>query len=204
MSRTNAAQATQPAGPESSYGEWLENISSNFDPKEQYLIPVLQYVQQQAGYLPPAAMRATARFLHVPESKVYGVASFYAQFYFEPRGLNTLTICRGTACHVRGSARLLSEMEHLLQIKPGGSTEDLIFSLETVACFGACALAPVVVINDQVHRQQTPASLKKTVQDIRTRTRRSSAQAEKNRRKPAKRRSKKKAGKKAKKPRRSK
>lgn len=193
MSRANAAQAADPAGADTSYDAWLEKISSKFEPKEQYLIPVLQFVQRVAGYLPPRAMRAAARFLRIPESKVYGVASFYAQFYFEPRGLNTLTICRGTACHVRGSGRLLRELENALGTKAGGSTEDLTFSLETVACFGACALAPVVVINEQVHRQQTPATLKKTVQEIRSRTRRSSARPKTTGRKQSKSRSRPKA-----------
>ena len=150
--------------------QWIEKIGNNFEPKPQYLIPILQFIQSDAGYLTPEAMQAAARFLRISESKVYGVASFYAQFYFEPRGKNTLTICRGTACHVRGSGRLLGEMESALDVKPGEATEDMSFSLETVACFGACALAPVVVINDQVYRQQTAVSLKKMVGDIRAQT----------------------------------
>jgi len=150
--------------------QWIEKIGKNFESKPQYLIPILQFIQGEAGYLAPEAMQAAARYLRISESKVYGVASFYAQFYFEPRGKNTLTICRGTACHVRGSGRLLREMESALNVKPGEATKDMSFSLETVACFGACALAPVVVINDQVYRQQTAASLKKMVGDIRSRT----------------------------------
>ena len=109
------------------------------------------------------AMQAAARFLRMSESKVYGVASFYSQFYFSPRGRNTLTVCRGTACHVRGSGRLLNDVQKHLGVEPGQATEDLSFSLETVACFGACALAPVVVLNGQVHRQQTPVSLRRLV-----------------------------------------
>jgi len=161
--------------------KWEQKIAARFESRPQFLIPILQFMQSEEGYLRPEAMQAAARYLHIPESKVYGVASFYAQFYFEPRGKNTLTVCRGTACHVRGSGRLLSEMENLLQIKPGQTTDDLSFSLETVACFGACALAPVVVINEQVHRQQTPASLKKLVQDTRPKT-----AARRRKRKPAK------------------
>jgi NADH-quinone oxidoreductase subunit E len=150
--------------------QWIEKIGKNFEPKPQYLIPILQFIQSDAGYLFPEAMQAAARYLRISESKVYGVASFYAQFYFEPRGKNTLTVCRGTACHVRGSGRLLREMESALGVKPGEATEDMSFSLETVACFGACALAPVVVINDQVYRQQTAVSLKKIVGDMRSQT----------------------------------
>lgn len=150
--------------------QWVEKIGGKFESRPQYLIPILQYIQAEAGYLSPEAMQAAARYLRISDGKLYGVASFYAQFHFEPRGKNTLTICRGTACHVRGSARLLQEMENMLNVKAGETTEDMSFSLETVACFGACALAPVVVINDQVHRQQTPASLKKIVGDTRSQT----------------------------------
>ena len=150
--------------------QWIEKIGNNFEPKPQYLIPILQFIQSDAGYLPEEAMQAAARFLRISDSKVFGVASFYAQFFFEPRGKHILTICRGTACHVRGSARLVEEMEKHLDVEAGGTTEDMSFSLETVACFGACALAPVVVINDQVYRQQTAVSLKKMVGDIRAQT----------------------------------
>ena len=146
---------------------WLERTALRFEPEQQYLIPILQYVQSEAGYLPPEAMRAVARYLKVPESKVYGVASFYAQFYFTPQGRNAVTVCRGTACHVRGSARLVDELEDLLDVKSGGTTSDLEFTLQEVSCVGACALAPVVLINSQVHRQQTRSSLRKLVQRVR-------------------------------------
>ncbi len=144
---------------------WLDRISEKFEPRPQYLIPILQFIQGEEGYLPQEAMGAAARFLRVSESKVYGVASFYAQFYFEPRGRHNVTVCRGTACHVRGSARLLAEMEKQLGVKAGGTTRDLEFSLETVACYGSCALAPVVVVDGKVYRQQTAASLGKLVKN---------------------------------------
>jgi NADH-quinone oxidoreductase subunit E len=147
--------------------DWVRKIAANFDPKPQYLIPVLQFVQSDCGFLSPEAMRATAEFLKVPESKVFGVASFYAQFHFVPRGKHTLTICRGTACHVRGSARLVEEMEKHLNVEAGGTTDDLSFTLETVACVGACALAPLVVVDEKAHGRQTPTSLKKVVDEIR-------------------------------------
>jgi NADH-quinone oxidoreductase subunit E len=142
---------------------WRAKIAGKFDSKPEYLIPILQFVQGEEGYLPPEAMEAAARHLRIPESKVYGVASFYAQFNFEPQGKNKLTICRGTACHVRGSGPLLREMENHLGVEAGRTTPDMSFTLETVACFGACALAPVVVINGVVYRQQTGASLKNLV-----------------------------------------
>jgi NADH:ubiquinone oxidoreductase subunit E len=138
---------------------WRRKIAKKFEAEQRYLIPALQYVQNEAGYLPSEAMTGLARHLRVSEAKVYGVASFYAQFHFEPRGRNTITVCRGTACHVRGSGALLKELENQLGVEAGGTTRDLDFSLETVACYGSCALAPVVVLNDVVHRQQTAATM---------------------------------------------
>jgi NADH-quinone oxidoreductase subunit E len=143
--------------------KWIAELASKFEPQPQYLIPILQYIQSREGYLLPDGMRAASRYLHLPLSKVYGVASFYSQFHFEPRGRNTLTVCRGTACHVRGSARLVDDMCKHLGTHPGGTTADLSFSLETVACLGACALAPTAVINDTVHGRQSAASLKQLV-----------------------------------------
>jgi len=139
--------------------EWRTRLAERFEQRPESLIPALQYVQGEAGYLPPEGMTAVAEHLKVSESKVFGVASFYAQFHFEPRGRNTVTVCRGTACHVRGSAKLLSDVERQLGMKAGGTTRDLEFSLETVACYGSCALAPVVVVNNVVYRQQTSSSL---------------------------------------------
>ncbi len=155
------------ATPALSQAAWQKMIAARFEPREQYLIPILQFVQSEAGFLPPEAMCAAARYLRMSESRVYGVASFYAQFYFEPRGRHKVTICRGTACHVRGSARLLADMESHLGIQAGGTTGDLSVTLETVACFGACALAPVAVLDERVLRQQSSASLSKIIDDLR-------------------------------------
>lgn len=138
---------------------WQRKIAKKFEAEQRTLIPALQYVQKEAGYLTSEAMTGLARHLRVSEAKVYGVASFYAQFHFQPRGRNTITVCRGTACHVRGSATLLKELEGQLGVESGGTTKDFKFSLETVACYGSCALAPVVVLNDVVHRQQTAATM---------------------------------------------
>lgn len=145
---------------------WQRRIAKKFAAEQRYLIPALQYVQSQEGYLSPDAMAAVAAHLGVSESRVYGVASFYSLFHFEPRGRNTVTVCRGTACHVRGSGALLRDLEKLLQIKAGSTTQDMLFSLETVACFGSCALAPVVVINDKVYGRQTTTSLRQLVENI--------------------------------------
>jgi len=133
--------------------EKMGDVLSSFPPNRDYLIPILQAMQEKLGYLPPEAMMEVAEYSRVPESEVYGVASFYAFFKFSPSGRNTIRVCRGTACHVRGGARILREIEKKLGIKPGQTSEDLEFTLETVACIGACALAPTMVINGETHGQ---------------------------------------------------
>lgn len=137
--------------------EQLEGILSRHRRDRGELIPILQEVQKQFSYLPEEAMNGVARFLRIPESNVYGVATFYAQFKFTPMGRQTVKVCRGTACHVRGGAKILEEIQKRLGIAPGGTTEDLEYSLETIACFGSCALAPVVVVEENVHGRMTPA-----------------------------------------------
>lgn len=146
-----------------SMDEWREHIASHYESRPEYLIPILQFIQEDAGYLPPESMLATARHLRIPEAKVYGVASFYAQFSFELKGKNVITVCRGTACHVRGSGAIESALSKKLKLPPGETSEDLLFTLETVACVGACALAPVVVHNGEVHAGQSVDSCSEMV-----------------------------------------
>jgi NADH-quinone oxidoreductase subunit E len=153
--------------PTLSADEWRAQIASAYDSRPEYLIPILQLIQADAGYLPPESMVATARHLRIPESKVYGVASFYAQFNFELQGEHKITVCRGTACHVKGSGRIESEMSDHLGVPPGGTTDDLLFTLESVACVGACALAPVVVVNGEVHAAQSVESVQTTIDGLR-------------------------------------
>jgi len=127
------------------------------------LIPVLQKVQDELGYLPEEAVSEVAYFLGVSESEVYGVASFYAQFRFVRRGEHTIKVCQGTACHVRGGRRILEAVERELGIQPEGTTEDYKFSLERVACFGSCALAPVMVVDKTVYGRITIPEAKKVL-----------------------------------------
>ena len=134
----------------------LNDILSRYEGRQDELIPILQEVQAQLSYLPSAAMSQVARFLRLPESAVFGVSTFYAQFKFSPTGRKKVRLCRGTACHVRGASRILEEVEKQLGIKPGETTEDLEYSLETIACFGSCALAPVMVVDDDVYGRMTP------------------------------------------------
>jgi NADH-quinone oxidoreductase subunit E len=146
----------------------LENqtneILKSFKGEKSEIIPILQQVQQKFGYLPEAAMKQIADFVHVPASTVFGIGTFYAQFKLVPTGRNVIKICRGTGCYVRGAPRIISEMENKLGIKDGGTTSDLEYSLETVACFGSCALAPVIVVNDKVHGRMTPDKAKKLIE----------------------------------------
>ena len=125
------------------------------------LIAILQEVQARFGYLPEEAMRRVAKFVNTSESHVYGVATFYGQFRLTPGGRNTIRVCLGTACHVQGGVRILATVEKELGIARGGTTPDGAFSLETVACLGACALAPNVTVNGDVHSHLTPEKVAK-------------------------------------------
>jgi NADH-quinone oxidoreductase subunit E len=129
----------------------LEEIFSTFKGNRGELIPILQAVQDEFGYLSKEVLVEIAKFTGASESNVFGVASFYAQFRLRPTGKNKICVCRGTACHVRGGAQILEEVERQLGIKEGESTSNLEYSLETVACVGCCALSPVVTINDEVY-----------------------------------------------------
>jgi len=140
---------------ETNIKEQLDDILSQYGGESGDLIPILQEAQERFGYLPGEVMQWIAKFLRLPESTVYGVATFYAQFKFTPTGKRIVKVCRGTACHVQGGARILREVEEQLGIKPGGTTDDLEYSLETIACFGSCALAPIVVIDKTVYGRMT-------------------------------------------------
>lgn len=133
--------------------ERLNAVLAPFEGRQDALIPMLQKVQEELGYLPDEAMMVIAKTTGLPESHVYGVATFFAQFYFSRRGKNQTKICAGTACHVKGGARVKDAFERELGIACGMTSEDYEHSLETVACVGSCALAPVVVVNDDVHGQ---------------------------------------------------
>ena len=135
----------------------ITKILSRHTGQKDELIPILQEVQEEFGFLSSDAMKRVAKFLHITENTAFGVATFYAQFRFHPRGKNRITVCRGTACHVRGSPRIVTEVEKLLSIKPGEITSDMEWEMETIACFGSCALAPVMVVNGNVYGRMTPA-----------------------------------------------
>jgi NADH-quinone oxidoreductase subunit E len=140
-------------------------ILSRHKAARQELIPILQDTQKTFRYLPAAAISEISKFLDTPESTVYGVATFYARFKLNPPGKKIIRVCRGTACHVRGTGKVLAEFEKILEIKAGETTPDREYTLETVACIGACALAPVVTINDEVFAKMTPRKVAELLVD---------------------------------------
>lgn len=129
------------------------------------LIPLLQKAQEAEGFISEEAIHAIASKLRIPASEVFGVLSFYAQFRLTPIGRKLITVCRGTACHVRGGAQIIQAFERELNIKAGETTPDREYTLETVACVGACALAPLVVVNEQPHGLMTPTKVEKMLRD---------------------------------------
>jgi NADH-quinone oxidoreductase subunit E len=132
------------------------NIFQNYPPRDKSnLIPLLQDVQTIYGYLPENALQDIADFIALPLSRVYGVATFYNQFRMKPLGKNIIRVCRGTACHVKNSANILFAVETILNISAGQTTRDKNFTLETVACMGACSIAPVINVNDEYYGRAT-------------------------------------------------
>ncbi len=131
------------------------------------LIPILQDVQEAEGFISKEAVEKVGNYLKLPASKIFGVATFYNQFRFTPLGKYHIEICRGTACHVKGSGNILEEFQRQLNIMPGETDRDGIFSLEVVACIGACGLAPAITINGEVFAKVTRDEVKKIVKKYR-------------------------------------
>lgn len=137
----------------------LDEILKKYQGVHGSLIPVLQEVQNSYGYLPKNIIERISEKMDIPSSQIYGVVTFYAQFHLKARGKNIIRVCQGTACHVRGAKAILQELEEELKIKAGETTEDLLFTLETVACIGACGLAPVLMINENTYGRLTPENI---------------------------------------------
>jgi NADH:ubiquinone oxidoreductase subunit E len=138
----------------------LREILSFYKGKRGELIPILQEVQANFGYLPDWAILMIASFLNTTEGQIHSVASFYSQFRLLPLGRNRVTVCRGTACHIRGAPHILDEIEKALGLKEGETSSDLEYTLESVACIGCCALAPCIRVNNTVHGELTPEKAK--------------------------------------------
>ena len=137
----------------------LDEILSKYKGQDDVLISALQEVQAEFGWIPPEAMSRIADALRVSVGEVYGVLTFYEQFYLTPRGRHTVRACRGTACYVRGARSVLRAIEQTLGITEGGTTDDLKFSLETVACLGACAMGPVMVVDRTYFGKMDPSKV---------------------------------------------
>jgi NADH-quinone oxidoreductase E subunit len=146
----------------------VEQILTEYAGKgRESLIPILQKIQDEEGFLSRQAVVEVGKQLEMPASKIYGVATFYNQFRFEPLGKYHIQVCRGTACHVLGSATVLEELEKMLKLKAGQSTRDGLFSMEVVACIGACGLAPVICVNGEFHAKVTKESLRSIIDEYR-------------------------------------
>ncbi len=145
----------------------LQAILEEFRAQEGNLIFLLQCLEREFGYIPEEAVNWFSEVLDVPPAKFYGLATFYAQFHLKPRGENIITVCCGTACHVKGSERLLNSLTKELGIPSGEDTsEDGKFTVERVNCVGACSIAPVVIINNHVHGKMTADKLMKEIKKI--------------------------------------
>lgn len=142
--------SSEDSGQNNNY-EILFEIIEKFKGAKGSLIPILQEVQKAYGYLSQDIILRVGQSLNIPASQIYGVVTFYSQFHLNPRGKNIIRVCQGTACHVRGAKSVLQAIEDQLQITAGETTEDLQYTIENIACIGACGLAPVIMVNDDTH-----------------------------------------------------
>ncbi|MBN2032618.1 MAG: NADH-quinone oxidoreductase subunit NuoE [Deltaproteobacteria bacterium] len=156
--------AIAPSPEELDYVEMDKIIEETYGSDKENLIMMLQGIQGRYNYIPRPALAYLAEKTGVPLSRIYGIATFYATFSLEPRGRNLITVCLGTACHVRGAKRVQEQIEQLLHISNGQTTEDGSFTLESVRCIGCCSLGPVVKINEDVHARLSPDQVAKTLE----------------------------------------
>jgi len=139
-----------------------------YPPSREYLIPMLQAVQEREGYISKESIYEISDYMGLPESKIFGVATFYNQFRLSAPGKYQVQICRGTACHVKGSFNLLETLQRELGIEAGATTRDGLFSLETVACLGACSIAPVMTVNGEFYGRLEKKVVEKTIRGLRS------------------------------------
>jgi len=145
----------------------LQPVFQKYSANRSSIIPLLQEIQGQLGYISPESVDEMANYLGISASEIYGVASFYTQFKFTPPGKHIIQICQGTACHVRGSSTVLDALRDELNIEPGQTTSDRLFTLERVACVGCCALSPVMVVDGKVYAQMTQAKVREVLNEYR-------------------------------------
>jgi NADH:ubiquinone oxidoreductase subunit E len=162
MNTENSGLAPSPE--ELDYLELDEIIEEEFGGDKENLIMMLQAIQRRYNFIPRPALAYLSEKTAVPLSRIYGIATFYATFSLEPRGRNLITVCLGTACHVRGAKRVQEQIEQVLHISNGQTTQDGCFTLESVRCIGCCSLGPVVKINEDVHARLSPDQVAKTLE----------------------------------------
>jgi len=147
------------AGEASRYQSQIESTIQNYPGERRYLLAMMQDLQKKCNYLPREGLEQIARHVDTPFARVYAMATFYKAFSLVPRGEYHMKVCDGTACHIKSSAVLIDQVYNTLGIKPGETTEDGKFSIETVNCIGACAIAPVVVVNDKVYSKVSSSEI---------------------------------------------
>ena len=151
-----------------SYYEKADEIIANHTCEERSLIPIIQDIQEEYRYLPPELLTYVAERIGISETKAYSVASFYENFSFEAKGKYVIKVCDGTACHIRKSIPILESLYQELGLsKHKHATDDLMVTVETVSCLGACGLAPAVMVNDEVHPKMTPEKMRELIQKLR-------------------------------------
>ena len=163
VSKMDGEQKSVEPNPE--YGK-IDAIIGSYSGEKSALIAILQEIENIYGYLPAWALRYVSEKLGTPMIQVYGVASFYDSFHLKPRGKHLIRVCLGTACYLRGSGRVLEAIEKELGIKDGGTTDDLEFTIQSVRCLGACALAPVMVVGERYFDKMTPTKVGRVLKQI--------------------------------------
>jgi len=141
----------------------MEKLIHKYPADRRFLLAMMQDVQKEFNFLPKESLDLISRYVHLPVAKVYSMATFYKAFSLVPKGRYCIKVCDGTACHIKGSNVLIDQIFQLLQIKPGETTQDEEFSLETVNCLGACAIAPVMLVNGKVHAKVTSGKLEEVI-----------------------------------------
>ena len=153
---------------EKSYYDKVDEIIASYGTEPRWLIPIIQDVQTEYRYLPKELLSYIATKLNITEAKAYSVATFYENFSFYQKGKYVIKVCDGTACHVRKSTAILSQLYKELNLsKDKHTTDDMLFTIETVSCLGACGLAPVLTVNDEVHAAMTPEKVTALIQELR-------------------------------------
>lgn len=146
--------------------EEMKEIMNKYKVQKDNLIPILNEVQEKYGYIPKIAVLEISNYLNIPMAEIYGVVTFYSRFTLEPKGKYNISVCLGTACYVKGSQKILDRVKERLKIEEGQTTEDGMFSIDTTRCVGACGIAPVFTVNDEVYGKATVKQLDEVLDDL--------------------------------------